>query len=107
MPKYLLQVAYTSEAWASMVKNPQDRIEAVRPAIQSIGGDIECGYLAYGEYDLIAIADFPDNVASAAFSIDVASKGAVKELKTTPLLTMKEAVEAMEKASSVTYTPPR
>ena len=33
MPHYLLQVAYTPEAWAMMSKNPQNRLEAVRPAV--------------------------------------------------------------------------
>jgi len=107
MPKYLVQVAYSPESWAAMVKHPQDRMEAVRPAVESIGGKFESAYLAFGEYDLIGIIDFPDNVASAAFSIDVASKGAVKALKTTPLLTMDESVAAMQKASSVSYTPPK
>ncbi|TML57805.1 MAG: GYD domain-containing protein, partial [Actinobacteria bacterium] len=31
MPHYLLQVAYTPEAWANMVKNPQNREDAVSP----------------------------------------------------------------------------
>ena len=32
---YLLQVAYTSEAWAHLIANPHDRIDAVRPVIES------------------------------------------------------------------------
>ena len=38
MPQYLVQVAYTPESWAKMVKNPQSRLEAVRPAVESLGG---------------------------------------------------------------------
>jgi len=30
MAKYLLQVASTSEAWAAQVRNPQNRVEAIR-----------------------------------------------------------------------------
>ena len=37
MPHYLLQVAYTPEAWATMVKNPQNREDAVRPAVEKLG----------------------------------------------------------------------
>ena len=40
MPHYLLQVAYTPEAWANMVKNPQNREDAVSPAVQKLGGAI-------------------------------------------------------------------
>lgn len=107
MPHYLIQVAYTSESWSNMVKNPQDRIALVTPAIESLGGKVESGYLSFGEYDLIAVCEFPDNTSAAGFSISVAAKGAVKALKTTPLLTMAEAVEAQKKAGGSAYAPPK
>ena len=107
MPYYLVQTAYTPEAWATMIKNPQDRIALVRPAIESVGGTIEAGYLSFGEYDLVAIVEFPDNVSAAAFSISVASKGGVKAFKTTPLMTTAEAQQAMQKAGGSTYAPPK
>ena len=66
MPRYMYQVAYSSEAWASLVKTPQDRIEAVRPAVRKLGGKIESAYYTFGDYDLIAIVSMPDNVAAAA-----------------------------------------
>ena len=107
MPNYLIQVAYTPEAWASMVKHPQDRMALVTPAIEGLGGKVEAGYLAFGEYDLVCIAEFPDNTSAAGFSMSVAAKGAVKSLRTTPLLTMAEGVAAQEKASTSTYAPPK
>jgi uncharacterized protein with GYD domain len=107
MPKYLIQTAYTPESWAAMTKSPQDRIDAVRPAIEGLGGTLEVGYLAFGEYDIVAVVDFPDNVSAASFSISVAAKGGVKAFKTTPLMTMDEAVRAMEKAGGSTYSPPK
>jgi uncharacterized protein with GYD domain len=106
MGKYLVQVSYTPEAWAAMVKKPQSRLEAVRPAVESVGGKFEDAWIAFGEYDLIGICDCPDNVSAGAFSISVAAKGAVKALHTTPLMTMDEGVEAMKKASASAYRPP-
>jgi uncharacterized protein with GYD domain len=106
MPKYLVQVAYTPESWATMVKNPQDRLEAVRPAVESVGGRFDDAWMAFGPYDLVGICDFPDNVSAAAFSMSVAAKGSVKALHTTPLMTMGEGVEAMRKAGASTYAPP-
>ena len=41
MPHYLVQAAYTPEAWAAQVKNPQDRAEVVRPAIEALGGKLQ------------------------------------------------------------------
>jgi uncharacterized protein with GYD domain len=107
MAKYLLQVAYAPESWATMVKTPQDRLEKVRPAVEGLGGKMEDGWFAFGEYDLVAICDFPDNVSAAAFSISVAATGSVKALHTTPLMTIDEGVEALRKAGTSTYQPPR
>jgi hypothetical protein len=45
MALYLYQVSYTSEAVAALVREPQDRIEAVRPAIEAMGGKlVAAGY---------------------------------------------------------------
>lgn len=106
MPLYMLQVAYTPEAWATLVKKPQDRIEAVRPAVRNLGGKIVAGYLSFGEYDLVAILDMPDNVTAAAFSIAAAAGGSVKAIKTTPLMTTREGVRAMRTAKKSRYEPP-
>jgi len=102
MPLYMLQVAYTPEAWDTLIKKPQDRIEAVTPAIRKLGGRIIDGYFAFGEYDLVAIVNMPDNVTAAAFSISAAAGGAVKPLKTSPLMSRAEGVKAMRTAKTST-----
>ena len=107
MPYYLYQDAYTAEAWAAQVKNPQDRVEAVRPVVERLGGRIVNAWLSFGEYDVVAILEMPDNVSVAAFAIAVAASGAVKAGKTTPLLTPQEWVEAARKAGGLSYQPPR
>ena len=38
MAFYMIQAAYTAEAWATMAKNPQDRSIAVRELAQKLGG---------------------------------------------------------------------
>ncbi len=106
MAHYLLQVAYTSEAWVNMLKNPQDRIEIVAKAIQNLGGSVVGGWLSFGEYDVVAILRMPDDATAAAFSMLVAAEGACKSVKTTPLLSSEEAIEAAKKAAKAGYTPP-
>jgi uncharacterized protein with GYD domain len=105
MALYMLQVAYTPEAWAAMVKKPQDRIDAVTPAIRKLGGRVIDGYFAFGDYDVVAIVNMPDNVTAAAFSISVSAGGAVKSIKTTPLMSRAEGVRAMRTAKRSTYRP--
>lgn len=106
MPRYMLEVAYTPEAWATLVKQPEDRVEAVRPAIRNLGGKIETAYFAFGEYDLVVIVNMPDNVSVAAFSIAASAGGSVKAIKTTPLMTIREGMQAMRKAKKSRYEPP-
>ena len=106
MANYLLQVAYTPEAWANLIAQPHDRIEAVRPAVEQLGGKITHGWFAFGEYDLVAIVEMPGNVEAAAFSLAAAAGGAVRAIKTTPLLTAAEGVEALKKAAKSGYKAP-
>jgi uncharacterized protein with GYD domain len=106
MAHYLFQVSYTPQAWATLIKNPHDRIEVVRPVLRKLGGDIEVSYLAFGDYDLVGIMNLPSNVEAAAFSLAASAGGAIKSIKTTPLMTIAEGVEAMKKAAAAGYVPP-
>ena len=103
MPHYLSQVSYTPEAWARLVANPHDRIEAVRAPIEKLGGRIHNAFFAFGDYDVIVITEMPNNVEAAAIAIAFAAGGAVKNSKTTPLMTTAEALEAIRKAGTTGY----
>lgn len=105
MPHFLSQASYTPEAWARLVANPQDRIEAVRAPIEKLGGRIVNAFFAFGEYDIVAIMDMPDNVSAAAIAIAFAAGGAIKSEKTTPLMTTTEALEAIRLAGTSGYRP--
>jgi uncharacterized protein with GYD domain len=105
MPLYLTQVAYTPEAWKSLVKNPHDRMEAVRPAVEQLGGKVVSGYFAFGDYDAVAIVEMPNHVAAAALAMAFAAGGACKDIKTTPLMTTAEAIEALKQAGRTNYRP--
>lgn len=108
MPHFLIQAAYTPEAWAKLIKNPQNRMEATRPALERVGARWLQFYFAFGEYDVIGITEAPDNISAAAISAAVAGAGALKTIKTTPLLTTSEAAEALRKGADVlaAYAPP-
>ena len=108
MAHYLLQVGYTPEAWATMLKSPQSRVGQVRPAVERLGGKIDDdkSFFTFGEYDLVTIVEFPNNEAAAAFAIAAAAGGACRAIKTTPLMTLSEGVEAMRKAAESSYRPP-
>jgi uncharacterized protein with GYD domain len=106
MPHYMVQAGYTPDAWGGLVKSPQDRAEALRPAIEALGGRLVSFYMSFGEYDALVIAEMPDNISAAAVSIAAAAGRAVKAIKTTPLMTVQESMEAMRKAGQAGYRPP-
>ncbi len=105
MPLYMYQASYTSEAWAEQLKNPQNRLEQMRPVVEAAGGKLLAFYYAFGEYDVVAIMEAPDNVSISALAI--AAGGALKAGKTTVLMTPEEGLEAMRRAGGTGYRPPR
>jgi uncharacterized protein with GYD domain len=110
MPIYMYQAAYTGESWAAQVKNPQNRVEAVgRQVCEAVGGKLIGGWLCFGDYDLVLIADVPDNESMSAIALGIAGGGAIKASKTTVLMTGAEGVAALKKAATVakTYKPAR
>ncbi len=48
MSRYVFFFSYTSEAWARMIDNPGDRTAAVRRAVESLDGSLECLYWMLG-----------------------------------------------------------
>jgi uncharacterized protein with GYD domain len=106
MAYYLVQASYTAEAWAALVKKPENRIEVVRSVIERLGGKLVGGWLAFGEADIVLISDMPDNVSAAALAVAVSAGGAVKAIKTTPLMTAEEGLEAARKAVGTGYKAP-
>ena|SRR5438552_8687210 len=106
MAQYLLQAAYTPNAWAALMKSPHDRIEAVRPVVERLGGSIVNGWFTFGDYDVVMICEMPGNTDAAALAMAISASGAVKAAKTTPLLTIEEGIEALNKAKASEYAPP-
>jgi uncharacterized protein with GYD domain len=110
MPLYMYQAAHTPESWAAQLKNPQNRVEAVGRAVcEAVGGKLVGGWYCFCEYDLVIIADVPDNESMSAIALAIGAGGAIKAAKTTVLMTGKEGVGGMKKAEAVakTYRPAR
>ena len=105
MPLYLYQAAYTPESLTAQMKNPADRLEIVGGQLKSVGVRIITGGYSFGDYDLCVIMEAPDDTAMAAVSVAIGSGGAVRNTRTTRLLSGAEYVEVLRKASSVAYKP--
>ncbi len=104
MPKYLFQGSYIGEGLKGLLKEGgSKRRETVERTIKGMGGTLEGFYYAFGDDDVFAIADLPDNVSTAALALLINSSGAVS-IKTVVLLTPEEVDLALRK--SVDYRPP-
>jgi uncharacterized protein with GYD domain len=106
MPFYLTRFSYTPETWARMVENPEDRREAARAYIESVGGKLHGFWYAFGEHDGWNLWEAPDNVSMAAVAIAIGGGGALRSIETTVLLTVDETLQALERARGVRYRPP-
>ena len=104
MPKYLLQVSYTADGAKGLQKDGgTKRRQAAQKLVEGLGGRMESLYFAFGDCDVIAIADMPDATSAAAASIALGASGAVTS-RTTVLLTAEDVDAAVKKTAS--YTPP-
>ena len=106
MPMYLTRFSYTPEAWARMAKNPEDRRNAARSYIESVGGKLHGFWYAFGEFDGYNLWEAPDNVSMAAVAIAIGGGGSLSKIETTVLMTVEETLEALGRANSVSYRPP-
>lgn len=106
MNNYLVQVAYTPQAWTQLIAHPHNRMDDIRPIVEKLGGKIVHSWFAFGDYDIIAVVEMPGNVEAAGFALAAAAGGACKTIKTTPMLTTAEGIEAMKKAATSGYKVP-
>src|SRR5579863_8738413 len=97
MPKFLVEATYTAEGYKGLVKDKASgRKAAVSQAVKKLGGKLEAMYYSLGDNDAILIVDLPDHVSAAALSSAACGSGMTRT-KTTVLLTVDEADEALSR----------
>ena len=102
MPLYMYQASYTARSMASQLKEPQDPVEVMRPALEELGATIVVAGFPFGDYDVLLVYDAPDDMTAASVAMAVAAAGEVRSGKTTRLLTGHEWLESLRKRRIVT-----
>jgi uncharacterized protein with GYD domain len=102
---FLVQVSYTPEALSALIAKPQNRMAVVKKTVENLGGTFTGSWMSFGDYDLVILLDMPNNVSAAALAMAAAAGGSVKSIKTTPLLSIEQALSALKKAGKSGYTP--
>ena len=104
MAKYLLSANYNQSGLKGLLaEGGSSRRAALTKSVESLGGTLEALYYAFGETDLYAIADLPDDASAAAFSLQISAAGAI-DVNITVLVTPETVDEAAKKELS--YRPP-
>ncbi len=99
MALYLWQFAFTARAWERQMgehiapfKHLDDKVAA------EYGGKVLQSWYAFGEYDIIAVVEMPDNESMAAYVLAMNSSGYLSGGKTTVLMSMDEGDSAVSRA---------
>jgi uncharacterized protein with GYD domain len=106
MSFYLTRFSYTPETWARLAQHPEDRREAAKAYIESVGGKLHGFWYALGEFDGYTLWEAPNAVAMAAVSMALSGGGALRKCETTALLTVEDTLEALGKVESIRYRSP-
>jgi uncharacterized protein with GYD domain len=108
MAHYLIEASYTTQSWSAQVDSPASPVDRITPPLEACGGTLQYLYYAFGDIDVVGVADFPTPEAAAAFSLAIGSSGATRICRLTPLLTVDQGIDALRRAGEVrkSYTPP-
>jgi uncharacterized protein with GYD domain len=97
MALYMYQASYTAKSMAAQITEPQDPVEAIRPALEDVGAKLVVAAFPFGEYDVLVVYEAPDDMTAASVAMAVAAAGEVKSGKTTRLLSGQEWLESLRK----------
>jgi uncharacterized protein with GYD domain len=76
MPTYITLWNYTQHGIENIEDSP-DRLDAAVELMESLGGELKGFYLTMGAYDLVTVAEFPDDDAAAKAMLRIGASGAV------------------------------
>jgi uncharacterized protein with GYD domain len=77
MPTYISLLRYTQQGIGA-AKNAPARIDAAKEAYRKAGGEFKAIYLTMGQYDLIAIAEMPNDEAVARMALAMGAQGNIR-----------------------------
>ena len=101
MTLYMHQANYSLESMKGLLANPQNRKKIVSKIFEAAGGELIEAWMAFGDYDVIVISKFEKNTDAASVAMAIGASGSLHNLKTTVLISMDDAVEAMKTAAKI------
>lgn len=77
MATYVSLVKYTEQG-IKTIKDSPSRVDGIRSLAEKLGGQMNQLFLTMGDYDLVAVSEFPDDEAAAKFILTIGSAGNVR-----------------------------
>ncbi|NED97799.1 GYD domain-containing protein [Phytoactinopolyspora alkaliphila] len=95
MPTFISLINWTNDGIRNS-KETVDRAKAAAKLAERMGGSLKDVYWTVGEYDIVAIADFPDDETGTAFLLAIGSQGNLRSA-TLRAFTAEEMTGVLEK----------
>ncbi len=76
MATYIMLIHYTQKGIENVKQSPT-RLDAAKKAFKAIGAELKEFYLVAGRYDMVVVAEAPNDETIAKCALDLASKGSV------------------------------
>jgi uncharacterized protein with GYD domain len=103
---YMMRFSYTPEAWQRLIANPEDRRQVATALLEKLGGRLVGFWYALGQQDAFVLFEAPDNIAAAAFSTGIVSRGSLRAAETIVLMTVEETIGMLGMAKELPYRAP-
>jgi len=79
MGTYVSLINYTDQGIRNVKESPK-RVDAARKLLKDLGGELKAFYLTMGTYDIVTVAEAPNDETVAKFVLVLASGGNVRTL---------------------------
>jgi uncharacterized protein with GYD domain len=79
MATYVSLINYTDQGIRNVKESPK-RVDAARKLLKDLGGELKAFYLTMGTYDIVTVAEAPNDETVAKFVLVLASGGNVRTL---------------------------
>ena len=77
MQTYIVLMSLTGQGIKNIKDAPKRAAEGIK-AMEAMGGKMKGFYLVMGEYDYVAVGEFPNDEAATAFLLALGAQGNVK-----------------------------
>ena len=77
MPTFISLINYTDQGIRNVKDSPK-RLDAAKKLLRDLGGELKAFYLTMGGYDIVTVAEAPNDETVARFVLTLASTGNVR-----------------------------